>query len=260
MSAAAPELGWYVYGVVGRAPDAAPAVARARALMREHKPTLIEAGELTAIASRVPLDEFAEEELPARLNDPAWLAEKVTAHEDVLEHALAVTPVVPLRFGTIYRDEPAVRRFLTENEEGLQEALGRVGSFVEVGVKAYLDHERLQRVLVAEPPGDGPAEATGTGRAYLLRRQSERRAREEAEAFAAECAAASHAAVAAAAAESRTNAPTLDGMILNAAYLAESVAAVEAAVATLRERYGPYGVRYDVTGPWPAYNFVAAGA
>jgi hypothetical protein len=47
-------------------------------------------------------------------------------------------------------------------------------------------------------------------------------------------------------------------MILNGAYLAESGREPElrSAVRELQERYRPDGVSYELTGPWPPYNFV----
>ena len=46
-------------------------------------------------------------------------------------------------------------------------------------------------------------------------------------------------------------------MLLNGAYLVHAGDdGLEAAVAELGVRYRDLGVSYDLTGPWPAYNFV----
>jgi hypothetical protein len=46
-------------------------------------------------------------------------------------------------------------------------------------------------------------------------------------------------------------------MLLNGAYLVErGDSRIEEAVRDLEQRYGERGVTYELTGPWPPYNFV----
>jgi hypothetical protein len=59
--------------------------------------------------------------------------------------------------------------------------------------------------------------------------------------------------------------PELSGhegrMLLNGAYLveAERVEGLHALVAELEERHRGLGVRLQLTGPWPPYNFIPGG-
>ena len=48
-------------------------------------------------------------------------------------------------------------------------------------------------------------------------------------------------------------------MILNGAYLVaeERMTAFQAELASLEGEYGDLGLSYEVTGPWPPYNFVS---
>jgi len=79
-----------------------------------------------------------------------------------------------------------------------------------------------------------------------------------------ECARASHERLAAAAEEARANPPQppelsgrTDEMLLNGAYLVRrDDRRLTDAVAELESLYGPRGVTYEITGPWPPYNFV----
>jgi hypothetical protein len=50
-------------------------------------------------------------------------------------------------------------------------------------------------------------------------------------------------------------------MLLNGAYLveAERVDGLRALVADLEERHRELGVRIELTGPWPPYNFLPGG-
>jgi len=46
-------------------------------------------------------------------------------------------------------------------------------------------------------------------------------------------------------------------MLLNGAYLVErGETRLDEAVRNLEQRYGERGVTYELTGPWPPYNFV----
>ena len=244
---------WYVYGVVpkGTSPDV---FANAGAEIE-----LVETGDLTAVASRVPLDEYGAEALEANVKDPEWLEEKVNAHNAVLAAGVGVTTVLPFRFGAIYRDEEQVRGMLTKRPE-LRDALARLDGAVELGVKALLDPEVLRARLAHDRGLDAEV---GSGRAYMLWKQLERELDEEVRSFAGSCADESHERLAAAADDARVNPaqhPSVAGgeMLLNGAYLVRSDrdAAFRDVLRELQARYGDDGVTYELTGPWPPYNFV----
>jgi len=230
-----PAVGWYVFGVVPS--DAAPAPGT----------YLVERGPLAAIAAEVSLAEFGEEVLPERLNDRAWLEEKVRVHEAVLQSFVGVTPVVPLRFGAIYHDLGDVRRLLAERGEGFEAVLERVRGRVELGVKAWFDPTRVTRP------------AAGSGREYLQQRRDELSSARDAAAVAA----AAHerlASTADAAVVNRPHPRELTGrdeqMLLNGAYLVpDGDETFAAEVARLAEEQLGAGITFELTGPWPPYNF-----
>jgi Gas vesicle synthesis protein GvpL/GvpF len=250
-----------VYGVVPASQLAADAFAGTKGVHPSGDIVLIADDDLAAITSDVPLTEFGEAAIAENLHDEFWLEEKVRAHEAVLEAALGRAPLVPFRFGTIYRSDEHVRAMLRENA-GLAEALERLRGRVELGVKAFLDAEQFER----SRRGEDDPEPASAGRAYLLRKQRDRQLAEDRTAFAAECARSSHERLAAAAEDARANAPQrpeVSGregeMILNGAYLvpADGESAFRQVLGALEERHAAEGVRYELTGPWPAYNFVA---
>jgi Gas vesicle synthesis protein GvpL/GvpF len=252
--------GWYVYGVVPAGQASEETFADVHGVSASGAVVLVTDGGLAAIASDVPLTEFGDDAIEKNLHDEAWLEEKVRAHETVLEAALSQTPLVPFRFGTIFRSDDQVRRMLRENAH-LSGVLERLGGRVELGVKAFLDVAAFE----SRHAGEGEEEAGEGGRAYLLRKQHERRVADARASFTAACAQESHERLAAAAEESRANPlhlPEVSGgageMLLNGAYLVRSAdeGAFREALADLEARFGPDGVRYQLTGPWPPYNFV----
>jgi hypothetical protein len=233
------DAGWYLFGVVPRGATSPDGVE------------LLAAGPVAGLTARVSLAEFDESVLPDRLADPAWLEEKIRAHEQVLEAALAAGPVVPCRFCTVYRDERELRRFLSERGDLLAQALARLEGRVELGVKAF----------VAPAAAAGEAGEAESGRAYLEARQRERRAREELARSRAEVARDLHARLSAAAEDavlldlqSREASGRDAEMVFNGSYLVRDEAAFEAALVAAAAEHDD--LKLELTGPWPPYNFV----
>jgi gas vesicle protein GvpL/GvpF len=249
----------YLYGVV-RAGSLPPATLDGtRGVDPSHELRLVEEAGLAAIVGDVSRDDFGEEALRSRLADPTWLERTALVHEEVLERALAATTVVPFRICTVYRTDDDLRAFMAGSAEQLAAVLRRVDGAVELGVKAYLDDERLCAMLV----GAAAAATDGSGRDYLLQRARERRLEHDRARFVADCAAAIHDRLSAEAADAVRNPPPphelshRDGMILNGAYLVPGEGgALRAAVTALRRHYAHLGLDLEVTGPWPPFNFV----
>jgi hypothetical protein len=232
-------------------------------------PLPIENGDLCALVSQVPLDEFGEQALRRNLNDLEWVERVARAHERVVEQVLrASTTVVPLRLCTIFQDEDGVRRMLERERTTLNDALQRLDGCQEWGVKVLVDRDALQAAAAArsrqeEQPDDETAPASGT--AYLHRRRLERDVRDEAAQLAAEIADDIHSCLrdstsAATAGQSQNRA--LSGhegeMLLNGAYLvhAGQLGEFHDLITQLENRYRALRVRLVVTGPWPPYNFL----
>lgn len=239
---------WYVYGIAEEHP----------ALERLEGVELIRHGSLTAVVRGVPLEEFDESVLPERLNDREWLERNARGHEDVLQAAAAVTSVVPLRFGTIYRSREQVARMLDERAEELAASLDRVRGHVELGVKAWVDTAKLEEAL---PQESAPARG-GAGAAYLQRRARERERSHEIALRCAELAEAAHrrlSAVSVAAVANRPQQRELTGraetMLLNGAYLVRDDEGLRREVERLAAAHSSLGVEYELTGPWPPHNF-----
>jgi hypothetical protein len=236
----------YVYGVVGSDDRMSPDLET------------VESGGLVAIVREVPLDEFGEETLPEHLNDPEWLERNARAHEDTLAAAAESATVVPFRFGVICNDRSDVARLLEEHAAELRRDLERVRGREELGVKVWCAASRA-----AEPP----TEPSG-GRAYLERRLDDRRRAEELAAEKEALVRSAHERLARAAVAAVVNRPQpkeLSGrdeqMVLNAAYLVRrGDATLVREVAALNAEHASAGYAFELTGPWPPYNFVGEDA
>ncbi|MFG3350254.1 GvpL/GvpF family gas vesicle protein [Streptomyces sp. NPDC048018] len=220
-------------------------------------------GGLTALVSPVDAVRFAEEALPAQLEDLERLEVIARAHHAVVDAAFSRTPVLPLRLATVYHSEERVLDMLTERRVSFETLLHRLDTHVEMGVKVY----------ALAPAGDGRGTAAAVedpvspGRAYLQRRRAQRRAADEVYRAAAATAEqtvrqAELYAVARAVHRPQQNdwAAGRGENVANDAYLVppSQVPAFRAGVAALADT--ACGVAVEVTGPWAPYSFASPEA
>lgn len=91
--------------------------------------------------------------------------DRIAAHDAVARHALRTATPLPLRFGTRFPDEAAVRAALLEHEERWKESLRRVAGRVEVAV-------HVRRPEPAAPTDTPTPAAIRSGREYLESRRA----------------------------------------------------------------------------------------
>ena len=230
---------------------------------------------IQAIVSRVPLQEFGQEQIEANLEDLKWVEARVYAHEHVLETVLAYHNLVPMKFCTVYQSEGRVRETLAQYYDDLVDALARLEGKQEWGVKLYCDGEALARRIAETGDSDKVKELKAekakesSGAAYFMKKKMEQTIDEEKERVSDECAQCSHDRLSSHAEETVINplqSKQATGrqkeMILNGAYLvaAEQLAGFRVELESLQDEYGELGFSYELTGPWPPYNFVTVGA
>jgi len=110
--------------------------------------------ELEAIVSNSP-EEFTSEEIQKKAQeDLNWIKEKAVAHEKVIEQAMGkdneALSLIPMRFGTIFKDATSLEESLDENYSKIREVLQRIRGKQEWSVKVYLKDKRLIERRVKE--------------------------------------------------------------------------------------------------------------
>ncbi|CAL9622951.1 GvpL/GvpF family gas vesicle protein [Streptomyces sp. NPDC057838] len=214
---------------------------------------------LVAVVSHVPERDFAEEPLRAHLEDLDWLTATARAHQGVIDALTTVTTPLPLRLGTVFRDDSGVRTMMEAREEAFLRTLDRLEGRVEWGVKVYAESEPQE----SAPPAPKPA----SGRDYLRQRRMQTRSHEEmwqkAEAFATRL----HETLSAFAEDARLHAPQNPALskatgrnVLNAAYLVPRTHSEEFVEMVDRTKGEVPGMRVELTGPWAAYSFAGEDA
>lgn len=231
---------------------------------------LVEAGDLAAVACAVPLADYGEGALESRLTDAAWTARRALRHEHAVEHFARRATVVPLRFGTIYLRRENVARMLEERSAQLRSALARLEGREEWGLNVYVERARLREQVASLSERlremEDAAAASPPGRAYLLRKKVDAMRDEETRAETRRAAAVIEDELASACdgvARLRLHKDEAGEQGELAARLAflvrrEGFGEFRAAAEQLAERYTPLGFGFELTGPWPAYNFAAA--
>ncbi|MFG3659391.1 GvpL/GvpF family gas vesicle protein [Streptomyces sp. NPDC047706] len=235
-------------------------------------PKLLHHCGLVAVVSTVPEHDFAEEPLRAHLEDLDWLTATARGHQGVIDALTTVTTPLPLRLGTVFRDDSGVRMMLEAREGDFLRTLDRLEGRVEWGVKVYAEPGTGEPAESAEPAQrpdagggtqDGPAAGKAmSGRDYLRRRSRSVKERESGLRKVEEFADRLHETLAAHADDSRLHAPQsaqLSGAsgrnVLNAAYLVPRGQSEEFVEIVDRTKDEMPGVRVELTGPWAAYSF-----
>lgn len=261
---------WWTYCVLSAA-DARSAPPQLAGVEPDGEVQLVREGELAALVSAVPAAEYDDQRLREHLEDLEWVEQTARRHESVLETALEHMPIVPLRLCTIYRDLGGVHRLLRERAATLAYGLSRVDGGAEWGVKVFGGGPGSGDGDVPEPPASAEEEPAPDrpGANYLMHRQRERERAGRASELRAVCAEAVHVGVSRCAREAVMNPPQrpeLHGrdlaMILNGAYLVDRDRERELyeTVAAEQAEWAPQGFVIELTGPWPAYNFVSETA
>ena len=265
--------GYYVYGIVesknGLPGDGWPK----QGIDPAHPVYALPCRAIQAVVSQVSLKEFGEEPLKANLNNPTWLESRVRAHQSMLDTVATHCTLIPMKFCTIYRSEGRVQEMLADYYDDFVAALGRLAGRQEWGVKAYLDRDALERWVeeVSERVGVLKAELArkSSGKAYFAKKKLGETLAAEVEQLSDECAQKSHDRLAGCAEEARVNplqskeiTSRKEEMVLNGVYLVDKgrLEAFRAELESLEKDYGHLGLDYELTGPWPPYNFVTIGA
>ena len=181
--------------------------------------------------------------------------EAVLHHEAVVEAVRQQGPALPVRFGTMFRDESSIAAALAERYDVLVADLERLGSKVELSLTA----------IWAEPSSDPPQEAwqndavpsgRGAGANYLLERAARVRRADTLEQRAHGVAQDLDSVLGWLALERRVSLLPTPKIAVRAAYLLDpaSVSAFRAAFEAIRGSRGE--LRVLLTGPWPPYSFV----
>jgi hypothetical protein len=228
---------------------------------------LLPVGSMVAIVSKLPQKKFSSAVLKKKLQEPDWLVYKAHLHEAVVEAIMRQGTVVPLRLMTLFQTETSLLEALLPHEATIKDFLEYVQDKAEWALKIYLDKARAKGYLLknckdlvesAENTHQSP------GGRYLLEKQRERKAEEGLLRLTRLTTEEVSKRLAPLCEDFRPLKPldkTITSspweMIYNGALLVtnNNVKALRKEVSSLRRDYRQKGFIFQLSGPWPPYNF-----
>lgn len=225
---------------------------------------------LYAVVSKVPEDEFGEENLKKNLSNLEWLKIKAYRHEKVIEEVMKDGCVVPFKLATLFTTEDSLKAMLKEHAEQLRGNLENLEEKDEWGIKIYCDVERLKKISLIDDKEilrmdkEISSSALGPGKAFLLKKKREKLLNDLIDKKIEETVQEFLTGLKQQSLRTRFNrslpkdvTERMDDMILNAAFLVEQdkLNAFIREIEILKNQYEGTGFLFDCTGPWPPYNF-----
>lgn len=262
------KLAFYVYCIAETAAAAElPAGSLPAAIEDDSKLEWIVGDDLAALSSPVPLASYSEDSLAKHLSDPGWTAVRAMRHETIAEYVAKLAPIVPLRFGTIYLERAGIERMLSEKGRELREILERLRGCEEWGVNVFCDQSVLMSSITSVSPvlrelSERAAQAS-PGQSYLMQKKIDALKVDEARVALNR----NIEQVEQTLGEQSVDAKRLRVLKVEATEHGELKAkfaflvtrskfdAFRDAAERLAQEHQSAGVRLELTGPWPAYNF-----
>ena len=229
---------------------------------------------LEAVVSLVPLEEFDSEiiHIKAR-NDLQWIKEKAVIHETVIEEAMRngeeILSVIPMKFGTIFKEEKALQESLDKHYEQFEDTLEKIEGKQEWNVKGYLtDKNKFEQAVKGgnKTIQEKEREIAGMpeGMAFFMEEELKEIISNEVNKelnHVIEGLYESLSRQAEASVQNQILGSELTGkrepMVLNAACLVvgEKIEDFKKAARRLNQEIQEKGIDLEFSGPWPAYNF-----
>ena len=223
---------------------------------------LEEAG-VVAVIGGVDPNEFSEQNLQTL----SWLGLRACRHEAVVERIMGASPVLPVKFGTIFRSRASLKEFLGRHREDIVRALDELRDKTEWSVKGYLVEEDARRIMAAAVPeiqSRLAALSPSPGARYLQQKQLDVMIEAALEVGVARVTHDLHQTLALHAVAStalRSHASAVTGrperMVFNASFLMspETLPYFRAVLSDQQDTYKEIGLALELRGPWPPYNF-----
>jgi Gas vesicle synthesis protein GvpL/GvpF len=245
-----------------------PADSLPAAIEDDAKHEWIPCNTLAALISQVPRETYSEESLAEHLTDATWTAIRAMRHETVVEYVAKRASVIPLRFGTIYLERNGIEQMLTEKSRELEEIIEHLRGREEWGVNVYSDRAVLLSSVTSVSPVlrelVEKAEQASPGQSYLMQKKIDTLRVDEARMAVNRMVDQI---------EAKLREQTDDGRRLRILKVETTEhGELKAKFAFLVKRSGfeefrdaaerlaqenqAAGVRLELTGPWPVYNFV----
>jgi hypothetical protein len=223
--------------------------------------------DVCAVVSETPEEDFCGPGAEARMRDLAWVGPRALRHEAVVERVMRYSPVLPVRFGTLFSSQESLAEFLALHQKTIAGFLEQVTGQDEWSVKGLLDRRRAAANLLSTSLASGQEQLAtlSPGKRYFeeqrMRAATERElslwlketCRQVASSLMSqasnfcECPVVLH-----------ETAEVGVEQVLNWAFLLPRSAtrAFRAQISEVNAHHAQHGLAFELSGPWPPYRFV----
>jgi hypothetical protein len=225
--------------------------------------------DLAAVWSPVPVEDFCGPAAEERLRDLTWIGPRVIRHQEVVAGVMRHSPVLPVRFGTIFASLANLEKVLQRHSGTIAACLERLTDQEEWAVKGMLDRpgakDKLFSLKLAREAES--LEALAPGKRYFEEQRLRAACDQELQRWLQEVCREVWIGLRDYAAEiqerrllSRKTTGSDQDMAWNWALLIprQAVGGFQARIQDINAQYGDRGLRVEVTGPWPPYSFCPA--
>ena len=105
---------------------------------------------VTAVLSHAALDDFTGEKGADNLQDIDWIGPRACRHQDVISQVMEQSPVLPVRFATLYLSDDSLNRMMLFHHEAVATFLNEIAGKEEWAVKGYMDRKPLLKSIGAD--------------------------------------------------------------------------------------------------------------
>lgn len=230
--------------------------------------------DIEAIVSEVSLGEFDSEEIRKRAEeDLQWIKDKASRHDEVIKAAIKLNgdslAIIPMKFGTIFKTRENLADSLKKNYSNFKKLLEALEGKEEWSMKVYLktrlleDEVKKTSAVIKEKSKE--LCSMPVGRTYFLEKEMDEMAAAEAKKSIRNYISVFLEKIEPFTEEVKENkilekelTQKSEPMIFNGAFLVkkEKVKKFSEEVQELQVKFKEIGFVFELSGPWPPYNFV----
>jgi hypothetical protein len=228
-----------------------------------HAVTTLYEGGVVAVVGDVVVAEFSEENLQTL----SWVASRAGRHEAIVASVMESSPVLPVKFGTIFRSRSSLRQFLERHRQDMMQALDQLSDKTEWSIKGYILEQDTRAIIAADDPEIQSLRekmSCSPGARYLQQKQLDAKIDAALEAGLAQAIHGLEQALelpSMASTALRLHSSAITGrserMVFNGSFLLspETLPEFLAALSIQQNACEAIGLALELRGPWPPYNF-----
>ncbi|MFC2948865.1 GvpL/GvpF family gas vesicle protein [Virgibacillus sediminis] len=139
----------YLYGIIPEREEHTDPLPACKGLDGEHDTYSLLLDGIEAVVCELDAEEYGEEQLKQKTEDPNWLHEKAFHHHEALMKLYEKYSVIPMKFCTIYSSEESLKNTLEPHKERIQELFGEIEGKEEWILKIYCDANKIKETVAA---------------------------------------------------------------------------------------------------------------